>query len=468
MRELHFSIFKFQKGSITPALLIITGAFLTVIYGLLILLALQVDYSNRQLASEQALNIAEAGVNYYRWHLAHDPSDFQDGTGQSGPYIHQYTDPEGGVVGTYSLEIIPPQSGSSIVTIRSTGSTQRYPNVRRTIEAQYGIPSLTRFSFLQNSSAWYGTNITVNGDVHSNGGIRMDGRNTARVTSARETYICGSETGCSTPTQRPGVWGSGGDRNLWEFPVPLVDFNSISFDFAAMRDSAQQNGLYLNNTGLGYRLIFNSDGTVNVRRVTSTSWYNGYDPNDNPTCQRRYQVITGQNNIGTYNVRNLPIIFAENYLWVEGTISGRTTVVAARFPLSTNFIDIWIPNNLVYASYDGSNALGLIAQDSIYFGRDIPENFQIDAALLAQGGRIMRHGYYSGCGSAGSHNIKDSLTINGSVMSYEKSYWNYLMGGVLVSGFITRTINYDGNLLFAPPPYFPTSGEYQFLNWKEI
>src|SRR3989344_5048393 len=103
-----------NRGTITPAILIITGAFLTVIYGLLILLSLQVDYAQRQLASEQALNIAEAGVNYYRWHLAHDQDDYQDGTGVPGPYTHEYTDPEGGVVGSYSLEVTPPQDGSSV------------------------------------------------------------------------------------------------------------------------------------------------------------------------------------------------------------------------------------------------------------------------------------------------------------------------------------------------------------------
>src|SRR5690606_34193692 len=98
-----------KEGTITPALLVITGAFMAVIYGLLILLSLQVDFSQRQLASEQALNIAEAGVNYYRWHLAHDPDDYQDGTGEDGVYTHTYQDPEGGEIGNFDLEILPPE-----------------------------------------------------------------------------------------------------------------------------------------------------------------------------------------------------------------------------------------------------------------------------------------------------------------------------------------------------------------------
>ncbi|OGM28298.1 hypothetical protein A2801_02465 [Candidatus Woesebacteria bacterium RIFCSPHIGHO2_01_FULL_41_10] len=450
-------------GSVTPALLVLTGAFLVVIYALLFLLAAQLEFSNRQVLSEQSLSIAESGVNYYRWHLAHAPDDFQDGTGGAGPYLHDFTDPEGNIVGQYSLEVIAPQDGSSIVTIRSTGHSNVNPSITRTIEAQYGQPSLARYSFLQHAASWYGSGITVNGDVHSNTGIRMDGTNTARVTSAQEQYTCGSETGCSPATYMPGVWGAGGDTGLWEYPVPQVPFSLIQFNFDDMQQNAINDGLYLEASGArGYHLVFSSNGTVNVRRVTNTNYYYGYESDDG--CQRRYQRITGETSIGTYNVDDIPIIFAEDHLWVEGTVNGRITVVAARFPTASNEMNIWIRNNLLYAAYDGTNSLGLIAQHDIYFVRDIPNNFQVDAALMAQGGKIIRHGYFSWCQGT-TQAIKDSLTINGAVISFEKSYWNF--GSGPTSGFITRTINYDGNLLFMPPPYFPVSGEYEFISWKE-
>jgi hypothetical protein len=56
-------------------------------------------------AREQAFQIAEAGVEYYRWHLAHAPTDYQDGTGSVGPYIHSVQDADGDTVGQYSLTI---------------------------------------------------------------------------------------------------------------------------------------------------------------------------------------------------------------------------------------------------------------------------------------------------------------------------------------------------------------------------
>ncbi len=461
----------YQKGSITPALLIITGTFLVVIYGLLMLLSLQLDYSHRRVASEEALNIAEAGVHYYRWHLAHAPEDFTDGTGVEGPYVHVYKDPQGREIGEYSLDIIPPQEGSSIVTIRSTGISYDNADIARTITVQYGKPSFAKYAFLNNASAWYGDNITVHGDIHSNNGIRMDGTNTGRVTSYKDEYMCGSETGCSPPRRMPGVWGSGGDQSLWEFPVSLIDFDTVAFDFSDMRDSAISEGLHLPDSDhYGYHLVFNADGTVTISRVTRVNDYWGYSPPGEGLgeagqggCRRRDQIIDRETTIGTYNLEDTPIIFAEDDLWVEGTVNGRVTVVAAGFPVASRTQNIWINNNIVYEGSD--DVLGLIAQNDIYFVRNVPEDFRINGALLAQKGRIIRHRYFWLCGSS-SHNVKDSLTIFGALISKEKSYWNY-GGEPPDSGFITRTIIYDGRLLYAPPPFFPTTGEYEFISWKE-
>lgn len=464
-----------SSGSITPSLLIIIASFVIIIYGLLLLVSLQLDFSHRQTASEQALHIAESGIDYYRWHLAHAPEDFQDGTGQDGPYEHEYLDPQGDILGSFSLVIIPPSDGSLTLTLVSTGWTRLYPNVKRTIIAQYGKPSLARFAFLQNDSSWYGSGLTIYGQVHSNNGVRMDGVNTALVTSARETYTCGGETGCHPPTTKPGVWGSGEGQDLWQFPVSSIDFDAYSFDFNYLKDEAQSQGLYLEPSHhAGYHLVFSSDGTVQVSLVTETDHYQGYSipgqgyggpgPGQGG-CQRRYHIITEEEAIGTYNLEETALIFSEDYLWVEGTVKGRVTVVAAGFPLAANKTDILISNNLAYQAYDHSNSLGLIAQNDIIITRDIPDDFKIDGALMAQKGRIIRHGYFTWCGNGAGQAVKDKLTINGAIISYNKSYWNY--GEDPVSGFLEREITYDTDLLYNPPPYFPTSGEYEIISWRE-
>lgn len=459
-------------GTITPALLIITGAFVIVIYGLLFVLTLQLNYSHRQIASERALNIAEVGVNYYAWHLSHDPYDYKDGGEDEGPYVHRYSDPEGGEIGSYSLEITPPEEGSSIVTIRSTGWVDEYPGVTRTIVAKYGTVSLSEFSFLSNASAWYGEGSVVTGRIHSNNGIRMDGTNTAVVSSAKETYKCGQETGCHPPVWKPGVWGSGGDQGLWRFPVPQIDFDSFSFDFAGMRDGAQTDGLYLEPSGKrGYHIEFVSDGTVKVSEIKRVSFVEGYSVPGQGLgkagvggCEKLHQIIENETLIGTYNVTDVPVIFVEDDIWVEGDVRGRVTVAAVHFPVRSSQVNIWIPDNITYTSYDGSDSLGLIAQNDIYFGRDVPDDFKIDAVLMSQLGKIIRHGYFDWCGGA-EEAVKDKLTIIGSVVSYFNSYWNFGTGPE--SGFTEVELYYDPNVSTSPPPYYPSSGAYQFISWEE-
>lgn len=461
-----------QLGSATPAILVISASFIIVIYGLLFVLGVQMDSANRQAASEKALNIAEAGINYYKWHLAHAPEDYKDGQTGNGPYTHEYKDPEGSLTGYYSLEITPPQNGSTIVTIRSTGWTTNYPKIKRVIKAEYGIPSLAEYSFLSNASSWYGVGSVVNGRIHSNNGIRMDGTNTSLVTSAQETYMCGSETGCLPPTSKPGVWGSGGDKALWKFPVPYVDFDTISLDFDEMKTAAESLGLYLGpSSKSGYHLLFLSNGTVQINKVMTTSTIKGYSVPGQGLgafgvggCRDTNQIIGSEIPIGIYNLSETPIIFAEDDLWIEGTVRGRVTVAAVRFPLTSSNAVIWIPNNITYTAYNGSDSLGLVAQNNIYFAKNVPDNFQIDAVLVAQKGNVIRHGYFDYCGgSAGA--VKQKLTINGSLISYFKSYWNFGTGPE--SGFREREINFDTSTHYNPPPYFPTYGQYEFISWSE-
>ena len=72
---------------------------------------------------EQSLQIAEAGIDYYRWHLAHDATDYQDGTATSGPYTHGFFDKGGNKLGTFTLTVTPPTTGSTLVSIKSVGKT---------------------------------------------------------------------------------------------------------------------------------------------------------------------------------------------------------------------------------------------------------------------------------------------------------------------------------------------------------
>jgi len=452
-----------QKGSILIYEIVIIFIFASVTLGLLASAVAQIRVIRSTVYREQALQIAEAGINYYQWHLAHFSSDYQDGTGQAGPYVHNYTDPDTGqVIGQYSLAITPPAVGSTITTIQSTGWTNANPNTKRTITTRYGIPSLAKFAFLSNDIIWIGPDESVQGTMQSNNGIRFDGTGNAPIMSAKQTYTCSSGQGSPCPTLENGVWGSAPQavRNFWQFPVPQVDFSTLTSNLAGMKSSAQSAGIYLPpSNSQGYSLVFNADGTVTVYKVSSrTSNPTGWDVNG-----VAHNEFTDYKNRALQFTKAIPangIIYVEDNTWVEGTIKGKVMVAAALLPYNAATAPtIYIPNNLVYAAKDGTNVLGLLAQKDVVVTYHAPTTLEVDAAMIAQNGSTQFF-YYPG-------NVKTSITVFGAIMTFGQWTWTWVDGSNNVtSGYRNTLDTYDSNLIFSPPPSFPLSSSgYQQLSW---
>lgn len=452
-----------NRGDILLLSLFLVALTGMIVVPLLGMMASDMRAANTQADSVQALQIAEAGINYYQWHLAHFPSDFQDGTGGAGPYVHSYYDADTQqLLGQYSLNITPPSVGSTIVTIQSTGSSAAHPGVTRTITAKYGIPSLAVYSLLTNDVIWIGSGETVSGQMQSNNGIRFDGSANAPIMSAKSTYTCTSGQGSPCPTTKNGIWGSASAavQSLWNFPVPVVDFSTLTSDLASLKASAQASGIYLSpSNAQGYSLVFNSNGTVSIYKVTSLR--------ANPTG---WDVAGNAHNEYTdYNARTLQstpaipangIIYIEDKIWVEGTVNGRVMVAAAQLPyVPSTAPTIYVPNNIVYAAKDGSSVLGLLAQKDFVVTNHAPNNLEIDAAIIAQNGSAQFF-YYPG-------NIKTSILVYGALMTYGQWTWTWVNGSNnVVSGYSSTNSTYDANLMYSPPPSFPLSSVgYQQLTW---
>ena len=127
---------KKESGDILISVLIFAAVAVTIVSGLVNWGATLLMGIRTTAAKEQAFQIAEAGINYYQWHLAHYPNDYKDGTNVAGPYVHSYSDFDTQQdMGQFSLTITPPPTGSTIVTIASTGWTNTNPNIKKTITA---------------------------------------------------------------------------------------------------------------------------------------------------------------------------------------------------------------------------------------------------------------------------------------------------------------------------------------------
>jgi hypothetical protein len=419
---------------------------------------------------ELSFHIAESGADYYRWHLAHNQTDYQDGTGHAGPYLHEYKDKDGNLIGYFSLDITPPESGSTIVTIKSTGYTVARPELKRIIQIQMAIPSLAKYATVANDSMRFGSGTIVHGPIYSNGGIRFDGLAYNLISSAKETYddpdhSGGNEFGVHThvwPTdplppatvpQRADVFMAGR-----QFPVPQLDFNGISADLSQIKTNAQSGGAYYASSGAqGYHIVLKTNQTYDLYKITSLVSKPLFC--DNPTWS-----INNQTLLGNYAFPANHIIFVEDNLWIDGQINNaRLTIASAKFPESpTTNTSITINNNLLYSNSDGQDTLALIAQKDINVGLNSSDHLTIDAALVAKNGRVGRFYYSWFCGS---NYIRDTLTLFGMIATNQRYGFAFTDG----TGYENRDINYDGNLLYAPPPYFPlSSDQYQMISWKEI
>lgn len=434
---------------------------------------------SRHLASrEQAFQIAEAGIEYYRWHLAHAPTDFQDGQASStGSYIHSYQDKDGNVLGQFSLTITPPDIGSTLVTIVSEGEVFDGSNATRKIESKMAIPSLAKFAVVANAKMRFGVGTEIFGPIHSNDGIRFDGITHNLVTSAKDKYDDPDHSDTSleygvhthdSPTDPlpPAVIPNRSDVFMAgrQFPVPAVDFTGLTADLANLKTMANTSGgLYLANSGSqGYYLVLKTDDTFDLYKVTSV-----FSP-----PRGCYGSVPGW---GTWSINNKTfianytfpangIIFVEDNVWVSGQIDGaRLTIASGRFPESTNTnTSITVNNDLKYTHYDGQDVIGLIAQNNFNVGLYSDNDLQVDAALVAKNGRAGRYYYSSSCGSEYQ---RDRLTLFGMIATRERYGFAYVDN----TGYSERILTYDGNLLYGPPPSFPlTSDQYQIISWREI
>jgi len=467
-----------RGGYITILVLVFAAVFMTTTASLIGFIFIQNKLHFAKENREKAIQIAEAGLDYYKWFLSHFPDDFQDGTGNVGPYNHTYNDPEGGEIGTFSLTINENQicEAAYSVDIISEGWAKNDPSLKRKVFGRYARPSVAEYAFIINSSVWAGPDYEITGRYHSNGGVRMDGYNESIVTSSVEEWQCSSTFGCNPTQTKPGIFGEGSGSELWEFPTTPIDFAGITVDLVDMKERAQTNGIYFNPYGgnsdrRGYHLIFKDNGTIDAYRVTGTSYAMSIHIDDmGGGWKRDYHTIVNEQFIGNYNIpSDCGLIFAESKIWIEGTINGKITVVAANISNPNITPDIILEGNINYTTLDGSDGLTAIAERSVLIPLESPDNMNIRGIFIAQNGYFGRNLYpcwYS------PYDHRNSLTTNGSIVSNVRvgTKWGYTGGGCGFeqwSGYSERDNFYDRILATDPPPLTPfTSDDFRFIEWR--
>lgn len=522
-----------------PALLSVIIAFSIMASAIVEVTLTNFSVTGNIVKSQQAFNIAEAGLNYYMWHLNHNSTDYQDGTGAPktpnatlgyGPYTHSYIDTNGVDEGTYTLWINPAGAGSTIVTVRSIGQVLN-TNITRTVQAQIGSPSFASYAVASDSALWFGNTETADGPVDSNQGVRMDGPNDSTISSSNATYVPSSALGGNGSTSEPGVWCSSSvtspvncntrSKSDWTYPVPSIDFNAVSSSLCTMKETAfgdysttssldtgsspctqtpsTRTNAYVPelsttfSTTKGYLIKLNSNNTYDLLKVNSE--------NDQLT-----PYTSALNTTAVATGISLPpsgVIFVEDNVWVltPTNFNSKVTIASGRLATS-NSTDIVIAGPLLYANKNGSNEIGLVAEQSIFIAPYAPAsasgyssgsfNYEIDGALLAENGEIQygedgdNPNYPAGyrnspstCARGWTGN-NQTLTFYGSVATRQTWTWSWLVGSSAcgdaaysasngyITGFQNDSSDYDYNLEYGPPPSYPLTSGYNILSWREV
>jgi hypothetical protein len=445
----------------------------------------------RDRAYSESLAVAEAGLNQYLWMVASGTSSDSNGfaiPGNTGPFPQWeklsltdiYND---SVKGTYAIQVTPPTATDSRLLVTVTGMAASSTDVPRTVSAHLGRPAFSEYVMLTDDEVWIGGPIgrLWHGKTHSNTGVIIDTSNiTDPVTCANATYNSDMFGGSHN-----GVW-SGGDPGskvpstdpsvaLWKFPVPAISFTTVTSDFARLSGLA---------TGSGINLPYSTSTAHDARQ----GWYIKLLPGK----QYQIQRVSGETEtnsgygggltlvaptpLAPSGVLSYPangVIYVNDNVWVEGTnLTGRLTIASSgqlNGSGKTAATSIHVVDNLTYATLDGKVAVGLIAQNNIEIPSYAPLSnthddvetidMTIDAAMIAQQGKE-----YAVAADLGGPD-RDLLTIYGSVSSLHTPYrYSPSTDG----GFENGANTYDTFLLHNPPPYFPTVGSYQILDWREL
>lgn len=468
-----------KQGYLLVLALVFSSIFFTIVTAFISYIITESRVVEQRYDFVRAGEIAEAGLNYYKWYLAHYPDDVTNGTGLPGPYVHEYSDPETGTFGEFSLDIASTTYCNRLasVDVTSTGYTDDDPDVRRTITARYAQPTVAEYAYVINSSVWAGEDRQIYGPYHSNQGIRMDGTNYSTVTSGLTNWTCTSTFGCSPNQTVDGVFTSTANANqlLFSFPSAPINFTDLTIDLAEMATSAQNdNGIYIPySNSYGYRLTFNGNGTVTARRVTGTYQYLGYSSEYGWQTERN--IISTDVNYATYNINpDCPLIYVADKVWLEGTVDVKVTVAVAGTDIAGGDPDIILEGDITYADPEDDGLLA-IAEDNVLVGVTVPDDMLVNGIFVAQNGRFGRNHYRSsdlpnptGPADYRPYYERESLTINGSIVSNGRVGTQWTSGGVFSSGFHDRTNTYDRNLVNDPPPLVPnTSDVYEFVEWRE-
>ncbi|MBI4356021.1 MAG: DUF4900 domain-containing protein [Candidatus Omnitrophica bacterium] len=328
----------------------------------------------------------------------------------------------------------------------------------RTVTVGAAIQSFATYAYFTNNPAdsdtntarpWFRSGQTITGPVHSNGYLRVMGTPTFTdvVTTSMDSilYAGGTEADGVTPVDasrsNPAFQSGAPQLNV---PAKLFPQSAT----AALRAIAEPEGYVFKDA----QYTLNQSGQVEVTGDQLT----GYTINGSGELVPQYTTLTKQ---------GLPlppsgVIVDEGTAILKGTLVGQLTLGAQ---------NISIKDNVLYNSGNpivqpqGTDILGLVADNNVYINVNAPRDVEIDANIMALGS------FRTEVDDAALNNLaaRGSVTLYGSLAVNESRPLGATdANGNIVHGYVGQ-YNSDPRLkTVLQPPAFPKEQSLRILYWS--
>ncbi len=483
--------------------------------------------SNDSLVQAKAHAAAEAGINQYVAKLLNDTQYYSqyvapgEATRKSGvntvasvqppaapaswTYGTTWTYPNGkdawvdlGNGFSYDLEITPPQTGANttnFLLITATGKSNLASDSvqdHQVVQMLMRPASVSDFQMFSAGSVCYGDGAITNGKIYTQGNLYFSGTAQDDLDAEGNIYL--------PPTNAQGgdPCGTGGENNTGTVQTTPVNhkfdhtnirsapelatkpnFSAFQVSLVDIKRAAQNGkGIYLGNTAASaWQISFNSNGTVSYKSCRKTSPQPPVQSTQ-PTCDgfvaNQGSVAGVPSTLGTntvampangaiYSDQTVIIAGGSSSCFSGGNVGGPTgshasltsaSCVKGRVSVASG-ADMVVADDSGYVT-PGVDVLGLLANNNFYIASWMPANTNLNwsAASLAENGSWgqpsgITSGYYG-------------------TMYHEGSIAQLQMGNGMTQ-FDTRYYNYDPNLLYLQPPWFPTlPNNYQVLLYRDL
>ncbi|MEN6521987.1 MAG: hypothetical protein ABFD46_12660 [Armatimonadota bacterium] len=479
--------------------------------GVLLVTANSLHLNNRQRAAAEAFNVAESGAEMAALWLKNLPSP---------PNYNSEFDPFGGkqimgtgIDGTYEITIYPGiDNAASYLKIYRIVSVGNVRNVSKTIEVVVRQASFGRYAYftdketssISGGAIWWKAGEVIDGPVHSNNrngsnfSINYNGSSSPifldMVTSAgtainytpskpkkesvfKNIFLNGSKgfkLGVtpillpeSSDTQKNAAWGS-------QAGFPSKDGVYLRADSTGgvyiQGDAAIQLAVDANNN----QKFIITQGT-NVTTVTLDK----FSETITTSGPMGSGSVTSAASLGngviycTGNITSLKGEVADNKV-IDEDVRIRSSFTIAADVNAGKYIGI--SDNLVYHTRPdktldnddpvnlAAGTLGLVAKDIKILSK-APGNLEIDAVCLAGGSNTTSGSFY--VENYDTKKTTGNLAVLGGIIQKSRGPVGTFDAntGKTMTGY-SKNYTYDPRLASNPPPYYPTTGQYERLSWR--